>query len=761
MLPNRHQISLLHFIPVMLLIGIIGWLSYADSLQAPFVFDDIKQIVENPHIRMKAITPGEIRETFKSHSANRPFAYLTFGLNYHAGEYRVFGYHLVNLLIHLATALLVFIITRQTRRLLRTDQTAPVAVPLLAALLWLVNPLHVQSITYLVQRMNALATLFYLLSLSCYIQARVLQKKDSGGIPATILFTVCLAAAFLGLASKETAATLPVIILAYEWYFFQDLDRSWPARQRWWMYAAALLVLGLGLIYMDVNPMEKIFSMYDNKSFTPLQRLLTEPRVVLYYLSLLFFPHPARLKLVYDFPLSTGPLCPLTTLAALLALAALVVFIVLAARRHRLLSFALLWFLANLAIESSFLGLALIFEHRAYLPSVFPFIAVTCLLAHHLKPSRIMFPLAGALIIIGAVWTHQRNEVWSGSISLWSDNAAKTPANSQVTNNLGMAYFKAGKNSPAKKAFEAAIGYDPASVRARNNLGMILIEQGEAEAALPHFEKAIQLEPRYYNSWYNLGRALYDLNRLRQATTAFRQAVKLNPLYDKAHNNLGIALMQQDYADRALDCFRRTLEINPAYLKAYSNMGIALLRQGKTDQARRVLKKALDMDPYYLEAYNNLKRVDSLREKYGRKIDRLRNRSDRNPENPDLLFQLGKTYQEAGMTFAAITNFKKALDLRPKHLKGLNRLAELYARRQRYAEAAAAFEKMAALLPEAPVVFYNLACMRARADHPEKAVASLKKAVELGYDNPDRIKNDPDLENIRSTSYYRKLTEDS
>ncbi|MFO8048690.1 MAG: tetratricopeptide repeat protein, partial [Desulfosudaceae bacterium] len=569
----RHKISWLYFIPVMLLIGIIGWLSYADSLQAPFVFDDIKQIVENPHIRMKAITPGEVRETFKSHSANRPFAYLTFGLNYHVGEYRVLGYHLVNLLIHLATALLVFVVTRQTLRLLGTDRPAPVTVPLLAALLWLVNPLHVQSITYLVQRMNALATFFYLLSLSCYIQARVLQQKGSGGIPATILFTLCLAAAFLGLTSKETAATLPVIILAYEWYFFQDLDRSWLAKQRWWMYAAALMILGLGFIYMDVNPVEKIFSMYDKQSFTPLQRLLTEPRVVVYYLSLLFFPHPARLQLVYDFPLSTGLLCPLTTLAALMALAALVVLMVLAARRNKLLSFAVLWFLANLAIESSFLGLALIFEHRTYLPSVFPFIAVTCLLARHVKPSRVLPPLAGALIIISAIWTHQRNEVWSEKISLWTDNAAKTPANGQVTNNLGMAYFEAGKISPAKKSFEEAIGYNPAAVRARNNLGMILIEQGQAEAALSHLEKAIQLEPRYYNSWYNLGLALYDLKRLRQATAAFRETINLNPLYDKAHNNLGVALMQQDYSDKALKCFRRTLEINPAYLKAYSNMG--------------------------------------------------------------------------------------------------------------------------------------------------------------------------------------------
>ncbi|MFP4445254.1 MAG: tetratricopeptide repeat protein [Desulfosudaceae bacterium] len=707
---------------------------------------------------MKAFTFAEIRPIFDSYSSNRPFANLTLALNYYAGEDSPYGYHLVNLLLHLATALLVFILAQQTIRLLPPGRSEAAIFPLLAALAWLVIPVHVQSVTYTVQRMNALAAFFYLLALVCYVQARRTKMHHAAGPTKTAsLLIVCLLAAILGLASKETAATLPVMILAYEWYFFQDLDKSWLKKQSWRLAVVFLIILGVGLVYMDVNPAEKLTSLYATQTFTMGQRLLTEPRVIIYYLSLLLFPHPDRLMLVYDFPLSTGLISPTTTLLAITTLVAMLVFMVTSIRRQKLLSFALLWFLATLFIESSFLGLAIIFEHRTYLPSVFPIIALTWVLRQYIKPPPIAILTISAMIITSALWTYQRNVTWSDELSLWRDNTAKAPQNGQAHNNLGMACREREQPNKALEAFQQAIRNDPYLETAYNNLGMMLRDQGEPAAALPNFQQAISLEADYYDAWYNLGLALYDLKRLPKATEAFRQAITLNPLSAEAHNNLGIALMRQGYADKAINYFRRTLEIDPAYKKAYANMGIALLRLGKPDQGVAAEKKALDLDPYYLEAYNNMRRIRWFQDQYGQKIKQLEKRRHQQPDNPAILLQLGKTYEEAGMTAAALSEYQAALDRHPHCLNCLNRLANLYARHQRYADAAAVLKKMAGIVPKTPVVFYNLACMQARAGNREKAVNSLKKAIRLGYDKTDRIKTDPDLENIRDTGYYHHL----
>src|SRR6056297_396086 len=158
-----------HTLPALLVLILIGCPIYAGSLHAPFVFDDSPHILENPYIRMTDISATEIAEIAKSPSSRRPLPNFTIALNYFCHQYEVFGYHIVNLLIHIITAALVFFFTSQTLALCRIKQGW---LPLFAALVWLANPLHTQSVTYIVQRMNALSAMFYMLSLACYIAGR-------------------------------------------------------------------------------------------------------------------------------------------------------------------------------------------------------------------------------------------------------------------------------------------------------------------------------------------------------------------------------------------------------------------------------------------------------------------------------------------------------------------------------------------------------------------------------------------------------------
>jgi hypothetical protein len=345
------RIRLLLLVLVLLVFSI-----YANALRAPFFFDDVLNITQNPAIRLTRITLDNlIKAGFESHIPNRPVANISFGLNYYFGGYHVLGYHLVNIVIHMVTGLLLYLLVKTTLLLSwGTDRAVsmlklpsagpgpvtgwrppdPSWVSFWVATLWLVHPVQTQSVTYIVQRMNSLAAMFCVLSLLLYARARVSQKLrfNHSRHPSThpyVLFTGSLLGALLALGSKETAATLPVLILLYELYFFQDLSWSWVARN--YLYVGIVLVLFgiIAAVYMGNHPWDTILDGYARRDFTPGQRVLTEFRVVIFYLSLLIWPHPSRLNLEHDFALSHSLLDPVTTgmsLGLIIGLLALAIY---------------------------------------------------------------------------------------------------------------------------------------------------------------------------------------------------------------------------------------------------------------------------------------------------------------------------------------------------------------------------------------------------------------------------------------------------
>ncbi len=345
---------------------------YMGSLSGPFVFDDEQNITENSHIRLTRLSPeGIYAAAFNSPLPHRPVANVSFALNYFFNGYNVVGYRFVNILIHIVNGYLVYLLARFTLRTpaLRSYREQAGAIACGTAILWLVHPLHTQSVAYIVQRMTSLSTLFYLLALVCYADARL----STTATRRHILLALCAVSGLLALGTKEIAATLPVFIFLYEWFFFQELKPAWLRRH---LPALAGVCVAFGVIVLIFsgfeNPVERIFAPYAGGGITVWQRVMTQFRVVVIYLSLLFWPNPARLNLDHDVAISQALFDPATTLFSLLFLAALFATAVLIARREPLASFAILWFLGNLVIESSVIRLELMFDHRTYLPSVFP-----------------------------------------------------------------------------------------------------------------------------------------------------------------------------------------------------------------------------------------------------------------------------------------------------------------------------------------------------------------------------------------------------
>jgi len=538
-------------------------------------------------------------------------ANVSLALNYYFNGYNVVGYRFANILIHIVNGFLLYALAGVT---FRTPAMAgrfqnPDLAAAFAALVWLVHPLHTQSVAYIVQRMTSLAVMFYLLSLLCYAKARL---GPSAG-RRTALFAGCGLAGLLAFGSKEIAATLPAFIFLYEWYFLQKLDASWLRRRLPGVVVVCLLMGVISLAYLGFrNPIEPILSRYAGGEFSAWQRLLTQLRVVCVYISLMIWPHPSRLNLDYDFPASTSLLDPPTTLAGLMIISGLLFLAVRLAKREPLVSFSILWFFGNLVIESSFIPLETVFEHRTYLPSVMPVMAAAALLFRLVRPRWVAVGLLSVVAAVATLWTHQRNQVWSDAAALWRDCARKSPLKARPYNNLGTVLVERGRLTEAEFNFRKAIALKPKYGDAHYNLGYALIRSGRMEEGSRQLLEAIRLEPENYMAYNNLGIAYLIQENYPQAVHYLQEALRLKPNFETARNNLGVALKNQGNLDAALREFSEAIRLNPGFAEAYNNAGLTLKEQGRLKDAAGYFREALRLRPGYETARQNLGEVEAL-----------------------------------------------------------------------------------------------------------------------------------------------------
>ena len=363
-----------HLLAIGLIAG-VAFLIYSNTFSVPFHFDDRPNITQNPNVQIKVLTWDRIGKliyyTYKE--SIRVFSYFTLALNYYFGEFNVFGYHLVNLFIHVLAGIFLYgflILTFGLPALKDRYGAVSYKVALFTSLIFIAHPIQTQSVTYIVQRMTSLGAMFYLLTFVLYIKGRLMKGQGRflyfGGAGLSYL---------LGVFSKENVAILPFFIAVYEFYFFQNLDLSPRGKRILLILVGGLLALGaLGFLVWGKRYYDVIIEGYQTRDFSLTERVLTQFRVVLYYLTLLIYPHPSRLNLDYDFPISRTILDPPTTLIAIVVVLGLVGYSLWVAKKRPLLSFCILWYFGNLVIESSIFPLEMVFEHRLYLPSIGPFL---------------------------------------------------------------------------------------------------------------------------------------------------------------------------------------------------------------------------------------------------------------------------------------------------------------------------------------------------------------------------------------------------
>jgi len=712
---------------LLLLVPILTFLVYSNTWNASFHLDDDINIVENRAIQIKTLDLSTLLQAgFRSPLPSRFIANISFALNYYFGGLHVAGYHWINYLIHLGTAFLLFSFLYETFSLpaLRGSVPFPGEAAALAALLWAVHPVQTQTVTYIVQRMTGLSALFYLLAFVLYIQGRKKTEAPSGSRSNVRSWYLGAAgAAFLSFGSKEIAVTLPVMIILYDALFFcrgerARLKKAAPA------YLALLATTGLFVSLClwwaggSFGAFQEALSKQYGVDYIPWDvRLLTESRVVVYYLSLLLFPHPARLNLDYDFPVSDSILHPPTTLLSIAAIVGLLSVAAFYWKKRPLLTFFIFWYFGNLLLESTVLQLDLVFEHRLYLPSIAFFAGGAVLFVQSASAasskgaSILICGLLVCLILLHSFWTIERNRVWRDEISLWTDTVSKSHQKARPYKALGTAYAEAGRLDEAIEAFLTALRLNSNYAKVHTNLGVAYYKKGRTGEAISEFEQAIEMNERDALAYYNLANIFTDQGRWEDAIEAYRKAVEILPFEPmirhnlayalnrkgmrkeaiheyleaihernemlESHKNLAALYLQQEEIDEALHHYQDAARIEPNDPLVHRMMGLLYKKQKLFDLALREFEEAVALAPNPA-TYYQLGTVLDQKKEWKRAIQAYQKAIEEDPKMVEAYINLGVTYQKEGQLDRSMKAFLEAMRLQPDLAEAHNNLGYLY-----------------------------------------------------------------------------------
>jgi len=709
------------------LLALAAMAAYHNSFTAQFVLDDGGSITDNPTIRSLWPPWGTFFPPGGGVTVSgRPVVNFTLAINYAISGEEVWSYHAFNLVIHLlAAATLLGIVRRTLDCPLLRPRFGDAQLPLAAAIaaLWLLHPLQTESVTYVCQRAESLAGLFYLLTLYGFIRA-VSSPRPWPWHGLTVL--ACL----VGVGTKEVVATAPLLVFLYDRTFVAGtLAEAW--RRRRWLHLGlaatwvplALLVAGTGwnrsgTVGFDVSVPAGAY-------------WLTQFEAVVRYLRLALWPHP----LVFEYGTSWVSLreaAPFALIVVPLAAATL-----LALGRRPVLGFLGAWFFVILAPTSVMPGTTqMIVEHRMYLPLA----AVVALVVAGLhsgfgRRSLLLWPV----LAVAFGWlTFARNTTYGTALALWSDTVAKVPHNARARYNLGIAYSEQGRHARAVEQGMLALQFDEAGAYAdkahliHNKLGYDLAALDRLPEALGHYGQALQLKPDYAIAHLNLARALGRLDRYPEAIRHYEEALRLKiGGAAEAEAGLGDALMHEGRAEEAVGHCRAALRLAPAWAPAANNLAYVLLLTGRVDEAIAAYREAVRLDPQYAAAWMGLGYALIGAGRPAEAVSPCTEAVRLQPGSADAHNTLGIAFAQTGHTAKAIACFEQALRLGAGGADVHNNLGNALAAIGRPAEATVQYRAALRLNPDYAPAHRNLAEELRRAGHEREAAEHAAEAARL------------------------------
>jgi tetratricopeptide (TPR) repeat protein len=705
-------------------------LAYQPAWHGAFIWDDDQYVTENPLLTSRE---GLRRIWFSLDSPSQyfPLTYTTFYLERPFWGLNPAGYHWVNILLHAGNALLVWQLLTRLR----------VPGAWLAAAVFALHPVQVESVAWITERKNVLMAFFFLLTLLAWV--KFIGEKTARPWRFYLVALVCYA---LALSAKTTACTLPAALLLILW-----LERK-PIGWRRLAQVGPFLAMGIGMGLVTVW-WERYHQGTHGKLFAIgwAERGLIASRAVWFYAGKLLWPA----NLTFSYPRWTISASDPAAYGWALATAALGVAVWRARRwAGRGVEVAAAFFAVTLSPVLGFIMLytfvySFVADHYQYVACLGPIALAAAGMERGLgrmgKQTPFFQPVCcGALLVLLWALTWQQCGMYADSETLWRTTLARNAGSWIAHDNLGVAFDQKGELEEAIGQYRKALEINPGNLNAHNNLGKDLVQKGEMGEAVAQYREALEINPDFAEVRYNLAFVLARMGRAEEAIAQYRKALDINPAYVDARNNLGRALLQKGEVEEAIAQFRKALEINPAYMKARKNLGNALLRKGDFDGAMACFEKITALSPDPVERWFSLGDDFLQHGELEEAIACFRQTLKIRPRFADASANLGLALFQKGEMKEAIAAWQQALEINPAHLYAQNNLAWLLATASDAslrdgAKAVALAEQANQLTGGAnPVILHTLAAAYAEAGRYGEASATARRALELA----GRQKND-------------------
>jgi tetratricopeptide (TPR) repeat protein len=552
-------------------------------------FDDGEYVSDNPHLT-HGLTGQSVAWAFTTNRCHNwhPLTWLSYMLDYQFYGPKPWGYHLTNVLLHAATAILLLLVLWRL-----TGDFWPSAF---VAAVFAVHPLRAESVAWVSERKDVLSGLFFMLTLGAYVGC---VRR-----PFSLLRYLGVVALFaLGLMAKPMLVTLPFVLLLLDYWPLERMAIGWRR-----LVAEKLPLMALSAASCVVTPWAQGTAI-ERLDILPLSTRIANASIsYVTYLWQLFCP--ARLAAFY--PPQPGGSPPWYVVGALLLLVCICIGAVMWRRSCPYLFVGWFWYLGMLVpvIGLVQVGGQLVADRYTYLPQI----GLAIGLAWGAKRALESWPryaelcsiVAGLAIAVLMGCARQQTSYWQNSDALWSHAISCTSPNARAHCDLAMALAGKGRTDEAVAQYEKALAIQSNYADAHNNLGVILAERGQRDEAVVHFRAALTSNPDYALAHCNYGLALTGYRRFDEAIAEYEKALQLQPDYAVAHNNCGLALAASGRPDEAIAEFEKALQLQPNYAMAHNNLGRVLAGRGRLDEAITHFRKAVELKPDFAEASQNL-----------------------------------------------------------------------------------------------------------------------------------------------------------
>jgi tetratricopeptide (TPR) repeat protein len=701
------------------------FLAFVPALNDGFInLDDPHYVVDNPHVS-GGLSPENIRWAFVTYKPHywHPLTWLSLQLDASLWWPNPLGFHLTNMLLHALNAALLFIALRSL--------TGAIVRSVIAAALFAVHPLRVESVVWVTERKDVLGTLFGLLALWAYAE---FARRSS------VRAYLALVAAFaLSLMCKPMLVTLPCLLLVLDW---------WPL-SRWQSVSwRRLLVEKLPLFALTAASAAFTFRGHLEKGpVVGLEHMPLAVRcgnaAVAYVTYLAKTVWPENLAIYYPHPLhayatNSGRVAG-QGIAAGLVLVALTAAAVWLRRRAPYLLAGWLWFLGTLVpvIGIVQVGQQAYADRFTYFPQIGILVAVawgTAALAA--SQPRLALAAAGAVVLTLALVTQSQLAYWRDPVTLWEHSMAVTGENPTALSNLADALAARNQYDAAIRQYRRAVDFEPEFAGTHDNLANALVKAGKFDEAVREYEEALRLDPNAEGVLLNLGLVEARRGNLSQAVKRFSEAIQARPDYAEAHSNLAIVYTKLGQRDAAGREYAAAVRADPRYAQGHYNFGVFLVRQGQLDEAVEQFEQAIRLDPGMFEAHFSLGQIAAARGDLAGAAEKYRDVLKLRPDSTEARSELGIALLRQGRMDDGLACLSEVVERNPQSAQAHGNLGRGLAMHGEWQRAIQELQTAIRINPDYSPAWFDLGQAFSQLGQASEAIRCLERALALEPSSP-------------------------